>query len=79
MGHTEVPRAFVVLAPGVQKSPEVAKEIVHWMNSKVVHYKRLRGGIRFLDYIPKSAAGKILRKVLKETVKQEGSIDKARL
>ncbi|KAJ5260566.1 hypothetical protein N7478_012171 [Penicillium angulare] len=78
MGHTEVPRAFVVLAGGIQESPDLANEIVRWMDLKVVHYKRLRGGIQFLDHIPKSAAGKILRKVLKEKVKQE-LVGKAKL
>ncbi|KAJ5112880.1 hypothetical protein N7456_001414 [Penicillium angulare] len=78
MGHTEVPKAFVVLAEGVEESPNLANEIIDWMNSKVVHYKRLRGGIQFLDHIPKSAAGKILRKVLKEMVQQE-LIAKAKL
>ncbi|KIW99573.1 uncharacterized protein Z518_11312 [Rhinocladiella mackenziei CBS 650.93] len=34
------------------------------------HYK-LRGGVRFIDAIPKTASGKILRRTLKELVKQE--------
>lgn len=33
---------------------------------KVSPVKRLRGGVRFLEIIPKSAAGKILRKDLRK-------------
>ena len=32
---------------------------------QVAKYKRLKGGIEFVDSIPKSAAGKILRKDIK--------------
>ena len=36
---------------------------------QVVAYKRLRGGVEILPQIPRSAAGKILRKQLKEIAK----------
>jgi 4-coumarate--CoA ligase len=63
--HTEVPRAYVVAAkPGAGE--QQAKEIVEWMKEKVASHKRLRGGVVFVEEIPKSASGKILRRVLKE-------------
>jgi len=61
-----VPRAYVVPKKGVLASPETEKRIVDWLASKVASHKRLRGGVRFVDEIPKSASGKILRRVLKE-------------
>lgn len=70
--ETEVPRAFVVLAKDQGKGEdEAAKEIVEWMNGKVANHKRLRGGVSFIEEIPKSASGKILRRVLKDKIKAE--------
>ena len=34
-------------------------------------YKKLRGGVRFVDTIPKSPSGKILRRVIKEQIRAE--------
>lgn len=70
--HTEVPRAYVVAANG-KNSKKDAEAIVNWLASKVASHKRLRGGVVFIDEIPKSAAGKILRRVLKEKAKQDDS------
>jgi len=68
--HTEVPRAYVVPTKGKDKEKD-AEEIVKWLNSKVASHKKLRGGVRFIEEVPKSAAGKILRRLLKEKAKQE--------
>jgi 4-coumarate--CoA ligase len=37
----------------------------------VAHHKRLRGGVHFVDEIPKSVSGKILRRVLKLKAQEE--------
>ncbi|KAL8840440.1 MAG: hypothetical protein Q9170_001316 [Blastenia crenularia] len=68
---TEVPRAYVVPAPGVQGTKEVQADISSWLAAKVANHKRLRGGIRFVDEIPKSASGKILRRMLKMRAQEE--------
>ncbi|KAI8966618.1 acetyl-CoA synthetase-like protein [Daldinia sp. FL1419] len=64
----EVPRAYVVPNPGVKQTEQ---EIAKWMESKVVHYKRLRGGVKFVETIPKNPSGKILRKLLREQAADE--------
>ncbi|KAF2090520.1 4-coumarate-CoA ligase-like protein [Saccharata proteae CBS 121410] len=69
---TELPRAYIVLAKGVQTGKETEAEIVNWMSEKVAHHKRLRGGVRFVDEIPKSVSGKILRRLLKVRAQEEG-------
>eukprot|EP00095_Tigriopus_kingsejongensis_P005252 maker-scaffold353_size198981-snap-gene-0.37 protein:Tk05252 transcript:maker-scaffold353_size198981-snap-gene-0.37-mRNA-1 annotation:"hypothetical protein CAPTEDRAFT_4190" len=57
----EVPRAYVVLRP----NQNVTEEVIHeFVNEEVADYKRLLGGIEFMQVIPKSASGKILRKDL---------------
>ncbi|EON66726.1 hypothetical protein W97_05972 [Coniosporium apollinis CBS 100218] len=68
---TEVPRAYVVVAKGVAESKKTEEEIVGWVRGKVAGHKRLRGGVRFVNEIPKSVSGKILRRVLKMRVKEE--------
>jgi 4-coumarate--CoA ligase len=47
----EVPRAYVVLKEGQELTE---KDIRNWMDDKVVRYKRLVGGIVFVDAIPKN-------------------------
>ncbi|PLB48070.1 acetyl-CoA synthetase-like protein [Aspergillus steynii IBT 23096] len=80
---TEVPLAFIVRsakskASGVSAEQEAAK-IVKWLDDQVAYHKRLRGGVRFVDEIPKSVSGKILRRVLKKQAKEEASAPKAKL
>lgn len=70
---TELPLAYVALAPqyrnmkqGQQRQQEMAQKIREYVDSRVAAHKRLRGGVRIIDQIPKSDAGKILRKAMKE-------------
>lgn len=76
---TEVPRAYVVPRKGVQAGKELEDEIVQWLSSKVAQHKRLRGGVRFIDEIPKSVSGKILRRVLKVKAQEEEDRPRAKL
>jgi 4-coumarate--CoA ligase len=71
---TEIPRAYVVLAQGVHRGKETEEEIVNWFDARVAGHKRLRAGVRFVDEIPKTASGKILRRVLKQKAKQEEGV-----
>jgi 4-coumarate--CoA ligase len=48
-----------------------AQEVVDWIRERVNPYKRLRGGVVFIDVIPKSPSGKILRRELKELALKE--------
>lgn len=67
---TEVPLAYVVPKEG-KGSKELEKELVDWLAGKVASHKRLRGGVKFTDVIPKSATGKILRRLLKAKYEEE--------
>jgi len=62
----EIPRAYIVLKADTKESKEeCSNQINEFVDKHVAKYKRLAGGIEFVDAIPKSAAGKILRKDLK--------------
>jgi len=62
----ELPTAYVVLKPN-QKITE--KELADWTNAQLSHYKHLRGGIYFVDHIPKTPSGKILRRILRDQLR----------
>lgn len=68
---TEVPRAYIVPKPGVEGSLKTAHDITQWLQARVANHKRLRGGVRFVDEVPKSASGKILRRLLKIKAQEE--------
>ncbi len=57
----ELPKAFVVLQPGAEATVE---ELIDFVGGHVASYKRIRM-IDFIDAIPKSASGKILRRELR--------------
>jgi len=73
---TELPRAYVVhaLPESVKTEPHKAvfsENIKKWIQAKVARHKFLRGGVVVIDVIPKSAAGKILRRELRDRAKEE--------
>lgn len=61
----EVPLAYIVKKPNQEVS---AHDIMSFVEGNVAHYKRLRGGVEFIDQIPKSPSGKILRRILRESL-----------
>jgi acyl-CoA synthetase (AMP-forming)/AMP-acid ligase II len=58
----EVPKAFVVRTPGSQIAEG---ELMSWVSERVPSFKKIRR-VEFIDAIPRSASGKILRRVLVE-------------
>ncbi|TGO47754.1 hypothetical protein BOTNAR_0507g00010 [Botryotinia narcissicola] len=76
--ETEVPVGFLVGKVSVEKGDrklygeKEGMEVEKWLEGKVADYKRLRGGVRWVESIPKSASGKILRRVFKDQIKKEG-------
>lgn len=67
----ELPRAYIVLKDPDSAGEEIKTQIYEWVKEKVVPYKRLDGGIVFTDAIPKSASGKILRRLLRDELAKE--------
>jgi 4-coumarate--CoA ligase len=68
----ELPRAYIVLKDGCDKSQEEMEiEIYEWVKEQVAPYKRLDGGIIFVETVPKSASGKILRRILRDELAEQ--------
>jgi len=57
----EVPKAIIVLREGFQTTPE---EIMKFVEERVAPYKKIRE-VEFREELPKSAIGKILRRLLR--------------
>lgn len=70
----ELPKAFVVLKQGVASSDDEAKlkavgnELMKYVRERKTRYKHVKE-IEFVDVIPKSASGKILRRMLRDQAK----------
>jgi 4-coumarate--CoA ligase len=58
----EIPVGYVVLRPDVTATPE---DIQAFVAEQVAHYKQVRV-LHLVDQIPKSASGKILRRILRD-------------
>jgi len=58
----EIPHAFVVL-----KAPATADELMAFVAQHVASFKKIRR-LTFVDVIPKSPSGKILRRILRESL-----------
>lgn len=67
----ELPRAYVVKKQTEEAANMTEDDIYEWVKERVAAYKRLDGGVVFVDAVPKSASGKILRRVLREQVAEE--------
>jgi len=73
---TELPRAYIVHKAGTTGARKsFPKDVQLWVEARVAKHKFLRGGVVIIDAIPKSAAGKILRRELRERAKSEFRID----
>ncbi|KAK6413621.1 hypothetical protein LTR95_017838 [Oleoguttula sp. CCFEE 5521] len=65
---TDLPRAYIVAVEGSGLTEGTVKNFI---KDRLAPYKQLRGGVVFIDEIPKSAIGKILRRELRDRARQE--------
>ncbi|KAJ5034990.1 uncharacterized protein L3040_008255 [Drepanopeziza brunnea f. sp. 'multigermtubi'] len=69
----EVPKAFIVKSSSVGLEDNdrlVAREIAKHVSEHKTRHKWLKGGVEFIDVIPKSPSGKILRRLLRDKEKE---------
>ncbi|KAF2868054.1 hypothetical protein BDV95DRAFT_549721 [Massariosphaeria phaeospora] len=77
----EVPKAFVVKSPSVgieDNERVVARQIQQHVEKHKAKYKWITGGVEFIDQIPKSPSGKILRRFLRDKEKEKRRKDGSR-
>lgn len=65
----EVPRGYIVRRAGSSGLND--KEVHAYMREHLASYKMLEGGIKWVETIPKTASGKILKRILREEAKKE--------
>ncbi|KAL2757754.1 hypothetical protein ACRALDRAFT_2097219 [Sodiomyces alcalophilus JCM 7366] len=77
----EVPKAFVVKSPDAagQSDEDVARAICKHVEDHKARHKWIRGGVEFIDAVPKSPSGKILRRLLRDKEKQARKAKGAKL
>lgn len=66
----EVPKALVVKSPSAGSDEATAASIKKHVQDHKARHKWLKGGVRFLDAVPKSPSGKILRRLLRDQEKE---------
>ena len=65
---SEIVATAIVLKPGIEKSEEIREKIIQYMREKVAPYK-VPKRIEFMDELPLSAVGKVLKRELREMMK----------
>lgn len=57
----------------------VKRDIMKYVEEHKARYKWLKGGVEFIDIIPKSPSGKILRRLLRDKEKESRRQNSAKL
>lgn len=63
----EIPVAFISLRDGFPESSKLQEELRSFVADRLTHYKQPRE-VHFIDAIPKTASGKILRRELRKAI-----------
>ncbi|XP_035702466.1 probable 4-coumarate--CoA ligase 3 [Folsomia candida] len=62
-GGGYIPRAFCVILPDFQCSEQ---EVLEFANSRLPNFKHVRGGVHFLEQLPKGKTGKVSRQLVEQ-------------
>lgn len=68
-GTEELPRAFIVKAKDVE--PITEQMVKEHVQKHLAKFKALDGGVQFVDTIPRTVSGKILRRVMRDMAREE--------
>jgi acyl-coenzyme A synthetase/AMP-(fatty) acid ligase len=64
----EIPVAFVALRDGFASSKKMEDELCAFVADRLTHYKQPRE-VHFVEVVPKTASGKILRRELRQLIR----------
>lgn len=64
----EIPVAFIALRDGFATSSKIKDELCSFVGDRLTHYKQPRE-VHFVDAVPKTASGKILRRELRQLIR----------
>ncbi|KFB41474.1 AGAP008545-PA-like protein [Anopheles sinensis] len=67
---TDLPAALIVKNPGSDLDAQIVHTVI---DSQVSDFKRLRGGVHFINELPKTISGKVLRREVVEIIKQRNN------
>jgi len=75
----ELPLAYIVLHPpaavraasSASEAEAIKADLSRYVSDVKVQYKWLKGGVEFIDAIPKNPSGKLLRRVLREKARAD--------
>ena len=68
--RTEIVKAYVVLQDGWQPGDALAAEIAAWVKTRLAAHEYPRE-VAFVDELPLTTTGKIVRRVLRERARAE--------
>jgi acyl-coenzyme A synthetase/AMP-(fatty) acid ligase len=63
----EIPCAFVIVRDGFTPSASLEKQLCEFVADRLAHHKQPRE-IRFVEAVPRTPSGKILRRELRKTL-----------
>jgi len=64
----EIPVAFIALRDGSASGKKMEEELCTFVAERLTSYKQPRE-VRFIDSVPKTASGKILRRELRQMIR----------
>jgi acyl-coenzyme A synthetase/AMP-(fatty) acid ligase len=71
--ETEIPVGYVNFKPSVRPEDrdQKLKEVKAFADGRLASYKKLRGGVHYLEVIPRNPTGKLLRRQLPARIEME--------
>ncbi len=74
--RTEIVKAYVVPKQGVQPTEELARQIQLWVRERLSAHEYPRE-IEFVEQVPLTTTGKVIRRIFREQAKQEAEMGSA--